>query len=340
MRKVILLLLALAACPFAAISTVTLPNEDINGVDTPQVVWVDQNFDTLKVKQNQVIDTVNGLQAGTAAFTGLTASTPLYLNSSKRPTSGTFTGTGTQFVLSASPTLTGTLTAAAAAFSATLTASVGLTVPDAYGVATDISGTARDLVARSGTTLNIGENGGWTGADYNVASGAHSFGVAGSTRFQVNTSGATVTGTAVVSSTLTADSLISAKFYTEGTWTATFTGMTASVTGTARYVRVGKQVTLYLPALSGTSNSTAGNITGMPAAILPARTQNFPIAGFLVDNGNNVGTGLTPSLNIATSGDIGFSYTTDGGVGGGTGAIFTASGTKSMGSITLTYTTQ
>ena len=39
--------------------------------------------------------------------------------------------------------------------------------------------------------------------------------------------------------------------YEEGSFTVTATGFTTAVTGTARYVRVGKQVTLHLPVPYG-----------------------------------------------------------------------------------------
>lgn len=76
--------------------------------------------------------------------------------------------------------------------------------------------------------------------------------------------------------------------YTEGTFTATLTGVTTTVTGTARYVVVGKQVTLYLPSLYGTSNTTACTITGLPAAIWPARTTHMAVS-VVRDNGMNSG---------------------------------------------------
>jgi hypothetical protein len=232
-----------------------------------------------------------------------------------------------------SPIITGTLTAAAAAFSGAVTANNGASVPDAYGLTSEIGGNTRDLVARSGTTLNIGENGGWTGADYNVASGAHSFGVAGSTRFQVNTSGATVTGTAVVSSTLTADSLISAKFYTEGTFTLTGTGFTTSPTGTARYTRVGKMVVLYIPSIQAVSNSTLLTYTGVPAAIRPARTQTVT-AEAMVDNTSSILAGF---IDVGTDGVLTVTPRTS--LTAMPGA-FTASNTKGVSGLTITYTLQ
>lgn len=57
--------------------------------------------------------------------------------------------------------------------------------------------------------------------------------------------------------------------YTESTFTATATGMTTTVTGTARYTKIGTQVTVMLPVLSGTSNATTFTVTGLPGALAP-----------------------------------------------------------------------
>lgn len=97
---------------------------------------------------------------------------------------------------------------------------------------------------------------------------------------------------------ITTDSLISSKFYEEGTFTATLTGVTTTVTGTARYVRVGKSVTLYIPALTGTSNSTACTITGIPASIALNRQQTFPGARISDNSTDYMGYLLANSTTI------------------------------------------
>jgi hypothetical protein len=367
MRKVILLLLALAAYPFAAITSVTLPNEDINGVDTPQVVWVDQNFDSLKVKQNKVIDTVNGLQGGTAAFTHLTASLPVFTNSSKRLTSNAMTGTGS-VMMSVSPTTTGTLTGAAAAFSGNVVVNAFTTIGSNGQIVMSREGIVLNALAgdayisfRNGSNVNSWDFGRDNGAmeihaGTNTGTASHlriqnAFGSATpglivdteNNRVGINDASPSVAldvgGAGIFTGTVTTDSLISPKFYEEGTFTATFTGMTTTVTGTARYVRIGKQVTICWPTLSGTSNSTSGAVTGLPAGIAPARPQVFPIPGQLIDNGNYVGTGLTPFVQVV-SGGLNLGYTTDGSTASAVGGFFTASGTKGLNSFTLTYTLQ
>ena len=69
-------------------------------------------------------------------------------------------------------------------------------------------------------------------------------------------------------------------------FTASLTGCDASVTGTAKYWRNGRQVFLKVPGLLGTSNTTACTITGVPTAIQPANTQQYFIVS-VQDNGTD-----------------------------------------------------
>jgi len=55
-----------------------------------------------------------------------------------------------------------------------------------------------------------------------------------------------------------------------GSFTATLVGCTTSPTVTATYVKNGNMVTVVIPAMTATSNSTSLQITGLPAAITPA----------------------------------------------------------------------
>jgi hypothetical protein len=71
---------------------------------------------------------------------------------------------------------------------------------------------------------------------------------------------------------------------TTGSFTATLTGCTTSPTGTISYVKIGKHVTLNMQAsISGTSNTTAATLTGLPAAVTPVTRQLIPIR--IIDNG-------------------------------------------------------
>lgn len=71
------------------------------------------------------------------------------------------------------------------------------------------------------------------------------------------------------------------------TFTATLTGVDASVTGTARYVKLGNFVSLTIPSLSGTSNATTCTISGLPAAIQPTNDAGYVAIG-VTDNGVTV----------------------------------------------------
>lgn len=184
----------------------------------------------------------------------------------------------------------------------------------------------------------LGVTGKLTGSDTIAAALGFRAGSAGATDAQLYRSGAnmwttpdslTVAGRLAVTGTVTADSIISPKFYEEGTYTATLTGVSGSVTGTARYVRVGKHVTLYMPTLVGTSNATTCTVTGAPASIRPARQQYFPINDF-GDNGA-VYSGIAA---MGTSGTLGFAFwqtaTTF-------QTTFTSSGVKGPGEFVATY---
>jgi len=76
----------------------------------------------------------------------------------------------------------------------------------------------------------------------------------------------------------------------EGEFPVTLAGCTTTPTGTVRYSRHGRVVTLLIPGLTGTSNSMAAILTGLPAALRPGTTQF--VAGFnVVDNGVNYAGG-------------------------------------------------
>lgn len=91
----------------------------------------------------------------------------------------------------------------------------------------------------------------------------------------------------------------------KGSFTGTLTGMTAGTTGTVSWVRMGNVVLVYVAAaISGTSNTNAMTLTGLPAAIQPATTQigQCPVTDSA--NGTIMGTfsitGGTVTLGRAT----------------------------------------
>lgn len=100
------------------------------------------------------------------------------------------------------------------------------------------------------------------------------------------------------------------------TFTATLTGCTTSPTGTVRYSRQGNVITLSIPTVTATSNTTAATLTGVPTAIRPALAQ----FGFAVITDN--GTNEDGSVIIETSGAITLRRAD--------GAAFTGSGTKGI----------
>jgi hypothetical protein len=111
----------------------------------------------------------------------------------------------------------------------------------------------------------------------------------------------------------------------EGTFTATLTGVDSSVTGTARWTRVGKAVTLFLPSLLGTSNDTACTITGMPADIFPARAKRIVVPEVRDNSLTYPG-----AISLATNGvmTLQFHATVPGGLGG----TFTSANGKGLAS--------
>jgi hypothetical protein len=111
----------------------------------------------------------------------------------------------------------------------------------------------------------------------------------------------------------------------QNTFTATATGMTTSPTGTVKYSVIGNTVTLDIPAISGTSNTTAFTLTGAPAAIAPAADKDILIR--ITDNGT-IALGF---VRVKTTGVLEFYATVSGGA-------FTNSGTKAVNVSSVTYT--
>jgi hypothetical protein len=115
--------------------------------------------------------------------------------------------------------------------------------------------------------------------------------------------------------------------YSTGTFTITGTGFTAVVNATARYVKQGALVLLYLPLLSGTSNATTFTLTGIPAAITPTRNSFHPVR--VIDNSVSF-IGLI--LLTASSAVFDVFVNADAGV-----TAWTAAGAKSLRVCTIAY---
>ncbi len=58
--------------------------------------------------------------------------------------------------------------------------------------------------------------------------------------------------------------------YEEGEFTATLVGVAETVTGVVKYIKFGKIVHLFVPAMAGTSNSVGMYLSGLPAGLTPA----------------------------------------------------------------------
>jgi hypothetical protein len=115
-------------------------------------------------------------------------------------------------------------------------------------------------------------------------------------------------------------------YYEEGTWTATLTGCTTSPTVTATATRVGRVVTINIPSLSGTSNSTSKSITGMPAQYRPSNQQR----GFVNLISDNGGANTPASLFVEAAGTINL-------FAGPNNDNWTASGTCTIQNMNLTF---
>jgi hypothetical protein len=108
-----------------------------------------------------------------------------------------------------------------------------------------------------------------------------------------------------------------------GSYTGTLTGCTTSPTGTIEYSVSGDQITLEIPTISGTSNTTAATVTGMPASIRPIAPQ--VVVGRTTDNG----TDAVSLIDIGTNGTLTLYYAAS--------LTFTGSGTKGTKLCTVTY---
>ncbi len=114
-------------------------------------------------------------------------------------------------------------------------------------------------------------------------------------------------------------------YYEESTFTATLTGCTSNPSVTAKFVRIGKFVQIYIPSNTCTSNSTSATITGMPTRIYPTSAEVMTL-GRTVD----ASVSAVSEFRISTSGVITFFKDI-------ASNNFTASGLKGHGGLSLVY---
>jgi hypothetical protein len=110
---------------------------------------------------------------------------------------------------------------------------------------------------------------------------------------------------------------------TTGSYTGALTGCTTTPTGSVEWTRTGDIVTLQVPFLSATSNSTAATVTGMPAAIRPSAQR-----GCMATTTDN-GVTSWGRIFVETDGTLTLHFQ-------GT-ATFTNSGSKAVNICTITY---
>jgi hypothetical protein len=119
-----------------------------------------------------------------------------------------------------------------------------------------------------------------------------------------------------------------------GSFTATLTGVSGTVTGTAYYwldkEKLGKMVTLELPTLTGSATGTSMTITGLPELLWPSRVQTIPAQNVLDNSLNYPG-----SLEIGTDGVIRPKFRSV--ISQVASAVYTALGTRGVTGQTFTY---
>jgi hypothetical protein len=269
---------------------------------------------------------------GASTLAALSATTGAF--SSTLGVTGAFTGTSGAF--STTLGVTGALTSAEAvftsadndqAFNGTFTSSAAYaagtnstwrtaTVMNAAttsGAATGINGVVNGnaiggiAFVRNGTASHSGSTVLLYGTGSTYAEGlrvAHTNGAV-TIPGTLGVTGAATAASLVTTGNVTADSLISSKFYEEGTFTGTLTGMTTSPTTTARWIRMGKHVSICLDTARGTSNVNTFTVTGMPSGLYPARKVNAGFGAFQNSAAQDVG-----AIFVLANGTIEFQVVT------------------------------
>jgi hypothetical protein len=110
-----------------------------------------------------------------------------------------------------------------------------------------------------------------------------------------------------------------------GSFTVTATGFTASITGTAYWQKINTFVTIFIPALSGTSNATTFTLTGIPAEI---QNSASTVKNVLIEDGS----GETWGTITVVSGSIWGVHKES-----TLSTSWTASGYKSLSATTFSY---
>lgn len=122
---------------------------------------------------------------------------------------------------------------------------------------------------------------------------------------------------------------------TSGTFTATFSGFTTTVTGTVNYQISGATVTLrFNSTISGTSNANTMSFTGLPSTLVPV--DNCTVPCFFVQD--NTVTSVVGYCVILNTGVVAFGITNLASTVYDKASVFTTSGTKGVMALsTVTY---
>jgi len=108
-----------------------------------------------------------------------------------------------------------------------------------------------------------------------------------------------------------------APVYASDSFIGTLTGVTTTVTGTVIWYRTGHLVTMIIPSMTGTSDSTSCSITGVPVELHPATSGNTTGALPFLDNSIYVDT-VVAGIGVAGTIVFGKGQLNGGFTGGGT----------------------
>jgi hypothetical protein len=131
----------------------------------------------------------------------------------------------------------------------------------------------------------------------------------GSGNYAVNTETGTGSHVRATSPTITTPTITgsTSSTFDENTFTLTASsGFTTTPTTTGSYTRIGKQVSLMFDAsaITGTSNASTIQVSGLPASLTPATTQQIPWPNMPCTDGGTLYSRCMFSASVNTSGVI------------------------------------
>lgn len=183
-------------------------------------------------------------------------------------------------------------TAGTTALTINSTQAIGVGSSPSYGTSGQVLTSGGSTASPTWTTVGATPSGSTTQLQYNNAgafggisgvttdgtrmTASTTIGVGGATP---STSGSGITFPATFSNSTNPNTLDD---YEEGSFTVTGTGFTTTITGTAYYTKIGNAVSLSIPDLAGTSNTTSFTITGLPVELRPINA--FVMGGVRIYN--------------------------------------------------------